>query len=70
MTPPVINTKCRNECWDAELMRAGRLLRLFLLLQDGRRHTAAELAERLEVSHRTALRDLETLSGSGVAVVA
>lgn len=51
-------------------MRAGRLLRLVLTLQDGRRHTADELARRLEVSARTVLRDLDTLSTSGVPVYA
>lgn len=49
-------------------MRAGRLLSLLLLLQNGGRMTAAELARRLEVSERTVLRDLEVLSGSGVPV--
>lgn len=49
-------------------MRAGRLLNLLLLLQTGRRVTARDLAERLEVSERTVLRDLEVLSGSGVPV--
>lgn len=49
-------------------MRAGRLLNLLLLLQTGQRVTARELAERLEVSERTVLRDLEVLSGSGVPV--
>lgn len=49
-------------------MRAGRLLNLLVLLQSGRRVTARELAERLEVSERTVLRDLDVLSGSGVPV--
>ncbi|MEM9131125.1 MAG: HTH domain-containing protein [Actinomycetota bacterium] len=49
-------------------MRAGRLLELVLLLQSGRRLTAGQLAERLEVSPRTVLRDIETLSGAGVPV--
>lgn len=49
-------------------MRAGRLLSLLLVLQNGGRHTAAELAQRLGVSERTILRDLEVLSGSGVPV--
>lgn len=51
-------------------MRAGRLLRLVLILQDGRRHTAGDLAEQLQVSPRTVLRDLDTLSGAGVPVYA
>lgn len=51
-------------------MRAGRLLRLVLTLQDGQRHTAAGLAERLQVSVRTVLRDLDTLSTAGVPVYA
>lgn len=49
-------------------MRAGRLLSLLLILQNGGRATADELAERLGVSSRTVLRDLEVLSGSGVPV--
>ena len=51
-------------------MRAGRLLRLVLVLQDGRRHTAADLADQLQVSSRTVLRDLDTLSTAGVPVYA
>ena len=51
-------------------MRAGRLLSLLLLLQNGGRLTARELADRLQVSERTVLRDLDVLSGSGVPVFA
>lgn len=54
----------------SQLMRAGRLLRLVLVLQDGRRHTAADLADQLQVSARTVLRDLDTLSTAGVPVYA
>lgn len=49
-------------------MRAGRLLSLLLVLQGGGRHTARDLAERLQVSERTVLRDIEALSISGVPV--
>lgn len=49
-------------------MRAGRLLSLLLVLQNGGRVTARELAERLQVSERTVLRDIEVLSGAGVPV--
>jgi predicted DNA-binding transcriptional regulator YafY len=51
-------------------MRADRLLSILLLMQSRRRVTARELAERLEVSERTILRDMEALSGSGVPVIA
>lgn len=51
-------------------MRAGRLLSMLLILQRGDRVTAATLAEQLEVSERTVLRDIEELSGAGVPVYA
>lgn len=51
-------------------MRAGRLLQLVLILQDGRRHTAASLADELQVSQRTVLRDVEALSSAGIPVYA
>ncbi len=51
-------------------MRAGRLLTLVLILQRQGRLTAAELAERLEVTARTVLRDIEALSSAGVPVYA
>jgi predicted DNA-binding transcriptional regulator YafY len=47
---------------------AGRLLRILLALQDGQRHTAAELADRLEVAVRTIMRDIEVLVTSGVDI--
>jgi predicted DNA-binding transcriptional regulator YafY len=51
-------------------VRAGRLISLVSILSREGRTTASELAERLEVSERTILRDLEVLSGSGVPVYA
>ena len=51
-------------------MRADRLLSILLLLQSRRRVTARELAERLEVSERTILRDMDALTTSGVPVLA
>ena len=51
-------------------MRAGRLLGLVLILQQRGRATAAELAERLEVTQRTVMRDIDALSGAGVPVYA
>ena len=51
-------------------MRADRLVATLLLLQQRRRVTAAEVAVELEVSERTARRDLEALSAAGIPVYA
>ncbi|MEO8466394.1 MAG: YafY family protein [Gammaproteobacteria bacterium] len=51
-------------------MRADRLLSILLLLQANGRMTARTLAERLEVSERTILRDMEALGSAGVPLTA
>ena len=49
-------------------MRADRLVAILLLLQRRGQVTAAEVADELEISARTARRDLEALSTAGVPV--
>ncbi len=49
-------------------MRADRLVATLLFLQSRGRVTAAEVADELEVSTRTARRDLEALSIAGIPV--
>jgi len=51
-------------------MRATRLVSLLLLLQTRGMLTAAEIAEKLEVSVRTVHRDVESLTAAGVPVEA
>ncbi len=49
-------------------MRADRLVAILLMLQRREQVTAAEVAEELEISERTARRDLDALAMSGVPV--
>ncbi len=51
-------------------MRADRLIRITLLLQNEGKLTATELSRRLEVSPRTILRDMDALSAAGIPVYA
>src|SRR4051794_2368910 len=49
-------------------MRADRLVAALLILQSRGRVTAAELAEELEISERTARRDLDALALAGLPI--
>ena len=50
------------------MRRADRLFQIVQYLRGGRLVTAADLAERLEVSKRTIYRDVADLIGSGVPI--
>ena len=49
-------------------MQINRLFEIVYLLMDKKHMTASELAEHFEVSKRTILRDLDTLSAAGIPV--
>lgn len=50
-------------------MRASRLLRMLLILQNRGRLTAAALARELEVAPRTILRDVDALTEAGLPII-
>jgi predicted DNA-binding transcriptional regulator YafY len=50
-------------------VRASRLLRILLILQNRGRMTTLQLASELEVARRTVLRDLEALEQAGLPIV-
>lgn len=50
-------------------MRASRILRLLLLLQNRGRLTCATLARELEVTRRTVLRDVDALTEAGLPII-
>src|SRR6266403_2214937 len=54
--------------WNDEDMRADRLVAVLMLLQTRGRVTAAEVAAELEISERTARRDLDALAMAGLPV--
>jgi len=66
--PPATGHHLSSSSGDNRDMRADRLIALLLLLQARGRITAAEAAIELEVSERTARRDLEALGMAGVPV--
>lgn len=49
-------------------MKLNRLIEITTILLNGKNVTAAELAQRFEVSSRTIYRDIEVLSSSGVPI--
>jgi len=50
-------------------VRASRLLRMLLLLQNRGRMTSAALARELEVARRTILRDVDALTEAGLPII-
>lgn len=50
-------------------MRAARLLQILLLLQNRGRQTSVQLAEELEVTSRTILRDVDAMTEAGLPII-
>jgi predicted DNA-binding transcriptional regulator YafY len=51
------------------MLRASRLLQILLLLQNRGRMTAPRLAEELEVTPRTILRDVDAMTEAGLPII-
>lgn len=66
-TPMAIPSDCLSRR-KADMRRADRLFQIVQHLRGGRLTTAAQLADRLEVSERTIYRDIADLIGSGVPI--
>jgi predicted DNA-binding transcriptional regulator YafY len=56
-------------CGIFHFMRASRLLQMLLLLQNRGRLSCATLADELEVTRRTILRDVDALTEAGLPIV-
>jgi len=50
-------------------MRASRLLHILLILQNRGRQTSRQLAEELEVTTRTILRDVDAMTEAGLPII-
>ena len=50
-------------------MRASRLLRILLILQNRGRQTSVQLAQELEVAPRTILRDVDAMTEAGLPII-
>ncbi len=50
-------------------MRASRLLRILLILQNRGRQTSQQLADELECAPRTILRDVDAMSEAGLPII-